>query len=346
MTPRLILVGGYLGAGKTTLLLRAAAVLQGRGVRVGLVMNDQGVDLVDSALAAEAGCDVREVTGSCFCCNLPDLVDQLRSLAAAGAEVILAEPVGSCTDIVRTVVHPLQEMAGEWDVAPFTVLVDVSRAETMRGASASDLAYLFEQQMAEADLVVASKADVAGACPFPVAARVSGRSGTGVGEWLDLVLHRNTPAGLHPVDVDYQRYGSAEASLSWMNFRATVRCHQPSPALRVVGPFFDAVVEVLRREQSPVAHVKALVSNPGGSLRAAVCGDGEVALEGTVIGDPHIEHRLLLNLRAECAPEVAREALGQGLQVLSTTAEVIVEREQCFRPSPPRPSVWTAKPIG
>ena len=50
MSCRLILVGGFLGAGKTTLLWEAAKQLSSRGLKVGLITNDQAPDLVDTSL--------------------------------------------------------------------------------------------------------------------------------------------------------------------------------------------------------------------------------------------------------------------------------------------------------
>ena len=47
---RLILVGGFLGAGKTTLLWETAVRLMNKGLRVGLITNDQAPELVDSEL--------------------------------------------------------------------------------------------------------------------------------------------------------------------------------------------------------------------------------------------------------------------------------------------------------
>ena len=52
---RYIMVGGFLGAGKTTALLRLAERLRGEGRTVGLITNDQSVNLVDTAMLAEAG---------------------------------------------------------------------------------------------------------------------------------------------------------------------------------------------------------------------------------------------------------------------------------------------------
>lgn len=336
MKQTLVLVGGYLGAGKTTLLLKAAEVLEARGLCTALIMNDQGEDLVDTGLAAHAGREVRDVTGACFCCDFPEFVEAARSLS--GADVILAEPVGSCTDIIRTVVHPLQEMDAGWIVAPFTVLIDPVRAAEMLAAAESDLAYLFRMQMAEADLLVASKRDLAGACPVPVAVSLSAKTGDGVPAWLDLVLGASVAAGSHRIAVDYDRYGAAEASLAWLNWTALVNCPKAIPALQLLGPFVEEIREQLRREGMAIAHLKALDSGQGGYLRVSLCGlEEEPSLEGAVIGDARHTHRIVLNLRAECPPEYAAAVVAKAARRLE--GEVSVEREQCFRPAMPRPSV-------
>ncbi len=49
MKTRLILVGGFLGAGKTYLALAGGPKVSGRGLRVGLITNDQAPELVDTA---------------------------------------------------------------------------------------------------------------------------------------------------------------------------------------------------------------------------------------------------------------------------------------------------------
>ena len=47
---RYIMIGGFLGAGKTTSIQEFAKYLDRQGLRVGLITNDQGVGLVDTAL--------------------------------------------------------------------------------------------------------------------------------------------------------------------------------------------------------------------------------------------------------------------------------------------------------
>jgi G3E family GTPase len=149
MQPRLILVGGFLGAGKTTLLIAAAQRLAARGLRVGLVMNDQGDQLVDTALAQDQAIPVVEVAGGCFCCRFPDLTAALHQLRkGVNPDVILAEPVGSCTDLMATVVRPLLAYhPEEFTIAPLTVLVDPLRRPTEYSA---EIDYLYRQQLTEA----------------------------------------------------------------------------------------------------------------------------------------------------------------------------------------------------
>jgi G3E family GTPase len=51
---RTVCVGGFLGAGKTTALLQAAGKLIARGLKVGVITNDQGSNRVDAALFLSA----------------------------------------------------------------------------------------------------------------------------------------------------------------------------------------------------------------------------------------------------------------------------------------------------
>src|SRR6185369_11953984 len=154
MRPVIVPLGGFLGAGKTTLILAASRELQRRGRRAAAILNDQGLDLVDTALATAGGVDADQVTGGCFCCRFSDLVASAARLGAYSPDVIFAEAVGSCTDISATTLQPLKLYHAErFQVAPFSVLVDPLRAQTFAaGAGNEDWRYLFQHQIDEADL--------------------------------------------------------------------------------------------------------------------------------------------------------------------------------------------------
>jgi G3E family GTPase len=177
------MLGGFLGAGKTTTLLRLALHLQRAGKRVGLITNDQAEGQVDTALAEELELPVREITGGCFCCKSETLVEALSRLTAdKQPEVFLAEPVGSCTDLIATVSLPLESIyQSGYVMAPYAVLVDPYRAEQTlglagdatvdfaelrsrraanRGIFSPDVAYIYRKQLEEAEVIVINKVDV------------------------------------------------------------------------------------------------------------------------------------------------------------------------------------------
>ena len=72
-----------------------------------MVTNDQGHALVDTQLCSSEIDDVTEITGGCFCCRYDDLEAALVAAEAQGATVAVAEAVGSCTDLIATVLSPL-----------------------------------------------------------------------------------------------------------------------------------------------------------------------------------------------------------------------------------------------
>ena len=136
---RYIMIGGFLGAGKTTAIGKLARRLTDQGLRVGLITNDQGRHLVDTALLRCQGFATEEIPGGCFCCRFDALLDAAQTLAQQSRpDVFIAEPVGSCTDLVATVAYPLRRLYGQdFTVAPVSVLVDPIRALQVFGVEDS-----------------------------------------------------------------------------------------------------------------------------------------------------------------------------------------------------------------
>ncbi len=308
MTPTVAVIGGFLGAGKTTLILKAARLLQSRGVRVAAVLNDQGDDLVDTQLVRRNGVQADQVAGGCFCCRFPDLIDALDRLGAHDPGVIFAEAVGSCVDIVATTLRPLmRDYPARYRVAPLTVLVH----EHPDGA---DLRYLFEHQLAEADLVIHRDVDVAG--------------------WVDQLLQSGVQAGTRRITVDYARYTEAEAALGWLNARAVVR---PSPAVgpsMVVGPLLDDLDHALTEAGIRIVHLKVIAQCESGYVKAAVTANGrEPGVEGVLDASPAAEHDVLVNLRALGTPGELEEIVRQSFAKLPADWRDM----HAFRPAAPVP---------
>jgi hypothetical protein len=339
--PYLVPLGGYLGAGKTSLIVAASRVLQARGWKTAAVLNDQGSDLVDTGFALASGLAADQVTGGCFCCRFSNLLEAAGRLAAHSPDVIFAEAVGSCTDLAATVMAPLlREFSDVFRIAPFTVVVDPQRVrELLEPAPDSDLAFLFRKQIEEADLLCFSRADLYDVFPRVEHAAVrylSAITGQGVAEWLDEILGGGLRAGGHILDIDYQRYARAEASLAWLNCSAEVRLETPLSPAMLMGPLLDGLDAALTAAGLRVAHLKMLDEASSGWLKASLVRNGaEPQVQGMLDASPAASHGLLLNIRAEGAPQALRRVVEE--QLAGLPGRVEVRALECFSPAPPNP---------
>jgi hypothetical protein len=335
------LVGGFLGAGKTTLLLRAASVLKQHGLRAAILTNDQAGDLVDTHLASAAGFDCGEVASGCFCCHFSEFLFSARRLLAANPDVLLAEPVGSCVDLVQTVLQPLARLeSASFSLAPFTVLVDPVRAKELLSPEADpDLAYLFHNQLAEADFVYYTRADLGGHLPdLPggVAGSLSGTTGEGVGAWINMVLSAAQPAPRAALRVDYTRYAEAEAALGWLNWHARLSTSEALTPATVLVPLVRGLGVRLTEARARIVHLKAVNQTSAGLVRAALCRNGdEPQVDGAIDAAPVTRHELTLNLRAIAAPELLSSIVDDCARRFS--GELTVLNAQSFRPAAPVP---------
>jgi G3E family GTPase len=74
------MIGGFLGAGKTTAVAALAQRLVQQGLRIGLITNDQGSELVDTAMLRARGFATEEISGGCVGCRFNSLVDAAQKL--------------------------------------------------------------------------------------------------------------------------------------------------------------------------------------------------------------------------------------------------------------------------
>ncbi len=344
--PWIAMVGGFLGAGKTTLILAAAKELERRGMRSAVILNDQGNELVDTGYATHNGIQAGEVTGGCFCCKLSDLLRVMEDLLTYKPDVIFAEPVGSCTDISATILHPLMEYRDQFRLAPFTVLVDPDRARSLLADDADpDLSFLFHKQLQEADLVCWTKSDLYQDCPEISAQhvrQVSARIGQGVAGWLDEIFSGTLRVGKEILDIDYAQYARAEAALAWLNLQVTIEPRVPCSPAVMLGPLLDYLDRQFTANQITIVHLKAIVDSAAGFLKAAMCANGqEPAVEGALDASPASQHDLLLNLRAVGAAQKVLDIVEQGLNRID--GKLTGLHIDCFHPAAPKPERRVAR---
>jgi len=198
-----------------------------------------------------------------------------------------------------------------------------------------DTAFLWNKQVAEADLVWSTKVDRSwghsGDLP-----QLSARTGEGVDQWLEQVMGNGTAVGSKTLDLDYDRYARAEAALAWLNCRATVRPRVACSPAMVVGPLLDRLDAELTRAGARIVHLKVMAQCDAGYVKAGVCGNGqEPEVEGVLDASPSAEHDVLLNLRAVADPEVLRNIVQESFAALDAAVEWRLF--QNFRPGRPQP---------
>ena len=352
--PALHLVGGFLGAGKTTAIIQASKLLMARGLRVGVVTNDQGKYLVDTAFVRLADLPAVEVTGGCFCCNYDDLNGRLRELlAAAHPQVVFAELVGSCADIVATVVKPLLEL-GDSGVKPdsFSVFADgrllLRRLLDEEMPFSEDVVYIFDQQIAEAGLVVVNKADLLSQeGQDAIAARLQSRypgkpylfqsslTAEGVWGWLGKLQAGEAAAPHELLVMDYQRYAAGEAQLAWLDQNVALAVPE-GEGRAVLVRAIERLAAGIRARGAGIGHMKFIIQAEGESVKLSITALEEPdwaeripALAGRWLG-------LLVNARVELPAEELRGLLTAALDQPGVQADL--GPGEAFHPKEPKPT--------
>jgi Ni2+-binding GTPase involved in maturation of urease and hydrogenase len=360
---RYIMIGGFLGAGKTTCMAKLAQQLTAQGLKVGLITNDQGGELVDTAMLRSRGFATEEIPGGCFCCRFNSLVDAANKLTAASRpDVFIAEPVGSCTDLVATVTYPLRRMYGDsFAIAPLSVLVDPIRARRIFGFAeggkfSEKVLYIYRKQLEEADMIVINKRELLDeaqvaqltaklAVEFPKAKilAVSARSGAGLDDWFARIAAAEQPVGESMV-VDYEVYADGEALLGWLNCTVALEATAAFDGNAVLQSLARRVQGFLNAAGAEIAHLKMTLS-PNEGL-------GDIAVVNVVRNDfvPELSlelpaailsGQLIINCRAETAPGTVVAAVTHALTDVEREFPGLttkLEHSEHFRPGKPQPT--------
>ena len=361
---RYIMIGGFLGSGKTTAVGKLARRLSDQGYRVGLITNDQGRNLVDTTMLRAQGFATEEIPGGCFCCRFNSLVDAAERLtASARPEVFIAEPVGSCTDLAATVTYPLRRMyRNQFTVAPISVLLDPVRAQRVFGLAeggnfSEKVLYIYKKQIEEADIVIISKADLLRSQPISMLKRAihrefpgkeiiaaSSRTGQNLESWFARILDARQSART-AMQVDYQIYADGEALLGWLNCTVQLDAKKSFDSDKFLKHLASEIQKRLSAKKAEVAHMKMTLS-PEGSLSGEIAGVNlvrndfvpELAFE---LEAPIKAAQLIINLRAEAAPDVLGAAVREGLQATVKkfpTLTATIDHLEHFRPGKPTPT--------
>lgn len=363
---RFILIGGFLGAGKTTLIGKFGHWLNSKNLRAALVTNDQGQGLIDTDSARNTGAEVEEITGGCFCCRLNELVGAINRLdAEVRPDIIIAEPVGSCMDLMATVVLPLETVYQlPFILSPLSVVLDARRALAALGGTRQkrdfhrDVSYVFRKQLEEAEWLVINKIDllllqelrdlldrIGKEYPEKRVFTVSAKTGKGLENWFEaLTAHNANPMDL--MEVDYERYAVGEAMLGWVNSEANCKPLDKGIDwgiwLKKLG---DQIASQLEDSRAEIGHFKMSIEAEGRRWRYHLVMSGEESMLIEEASPEHGEIRFLINLRAEGNAEKLESIADEAIRC-QDSVEVVFRHRAAFQPDEPRPTHRVTQLLG
>jgi G3E family GTPase len=367
---KLIFSGGFLGSGKTTALAALAKRLIARGMRVGFITNDQSENLVDTIIVrqmlTDLGVPVEEVVKGCFCCKFDELIEHVEKILVHNPDVLMGEPVGSCTDFVAAVANPIKiQYRDAFRFAPFSIMVDPERVRSLilketQTDFPEDVAYLFGKQMEEADTIVLNKVDlltgkeskrllaaIGERYPGKKLLAVSAKEGTGMDEWLEDLISGRPGANTVLSQIDYDRYATAEAVLGWLNSAVKLTADEPFDAGRFMTSLATRLRDRFKEDKGEIGHLKFVLTSAGKSMWANLTHLADEPAVGGERLDHLLRGTLIINARVRLEPEDLETLVRDCLD--SVSKELAVESEiddlQCFSPAYPEPPHIIREPV-
>jgi G3E family GTPase len=282
--------------------------------------------------------------------------------AATKPDVFIAEPVGSCTDLVATVTYPLRRIYGnDFSIAPLSVVVDPIRALRVFGLEtggkfSEKVHYSYRKQLHEADIILLNKCDLldfereenirrALAQSFPRATLlpISARKGTGLEPWFERLAaeEQGIRESMH---VDYEIYAAGEALLGWLNATVRIVSKHAIDGNALMRDLTAKIQQKLHRAAAEIAHLKMTLDPDEGLGDLAVINlvrNDYVPELSQVLSDPIESGVLTINLRAETAPEFLRDAIEEAVKTSADNQAGLtlkIEHLESFRPGKPVPT--------
>lgn len=221
-----ILLTGFLGSGKTTLLLRWLSEAPATGRRIGVVMNEFGMESVDSQIINRPGLPISQVSGGCICCVGDDqITEAVRTLVRSGRVDYLVVETSGLADpdnVIDVLTDP--ELLPEVRLQAVVTIVDSHWFA--RPAEGEAERVLIRKQVQFAQIVGLSKCDLISAGERdtvearlaelnPSARRV--RLPFGLPDLADIL---NAPPAEHHVALEPESPGSAPAAHLHSGYRS------------------------------------------------------------------------------------------------------------------------------
>ena len=340
---------GFLGSGKTTTMMALTRYYTAYHGKAAMISNDlgEGVTLADDRLARLSGVNASQITDECICFCHEVLTERLNAYYESGCELVISDIPGFGVGALEHVYHGLEaEYPGQFELGPFTVLIEPRNVDLLRRGH-SDMTYILQAQLMEADLIVLNKCDLLNpedieayctwlAEQFPQAnvLPISAALGTGMEE-LSQAMILGRASMRHP-DIDYEDMGlqNAMGQLTeyYLEYVAEVCCSS-FDGTEYLADLARAVQTGLLSGGFEVPHMKLLAWEGEGDY-------GKVDLLGVRrpveisrrFSKPCTDLAVVLNANAVCPAAELDSVIHDAVRAVSLSyqLELRIFRKECF----------------
>ena len=341
---------GFLGSGKTTTMMALTKYHTAHTGKAAMISNDlgHGVNLADNRYAQLCGCNASEMTDECICYQNENLADRLNSYYDDGCELVISDIPGFGVGALEHVYHGLTEkFPGQFELAPFTVLVEPQTVELLRSGTSGDLHYLYDTQLIEADLIVLNKCDLlddaqraADAAwleehyPLAKVIAISALKGEGLDK-LSKALTEGAASMRRP-DIGY---GGADFMFAmgkmcelYLQYHAVVCCNDFDGNAYLMA-LAEGVRDGVQAAGHEIPHLKLLAWEPEGDFgKVDLIGTGREIEVNHRFARPCTDIAVVLNASAACPADKLEEIVSDTVRDVSGQyqLELMIFKQECF----------------
>jgi hypothetical protein len=297
------------------------------------------------------------VINGCFCCRYNDLEKNIQALIRTNnTEVIFAESVGSCTDIVATVLKPLLQFRADAQttVSTFTDIRLLRMILTDTTSSFDEsVNYIYKKQLEEAGIIIVNKIDLVTEEELRNIKQLleekygdrillyqNSTNESSIQKWL-LTLDECPANKMRSLNIDYDIYAEGEARLAWFDQELEVYATENN-ALSVIGALINSIYKKVTDRRFPIGHLKFLVNGTkkisltSGMEQEASLSIPAIGSNGTLLKNPAT---LLVNLRVQASPAQVENLVREAITESEThyNCKIIELSLNSFQPGYPKP---------
>jgi Ni2+-binding GTPase involved in maturation of urease and hydrogenase len=351
---KLHIVGGFLGSGKTTAINNAAGHLASKGKKVGVITNEQSEDKQDKTIVHANYSPSEVVINNSFSSNLDNLSDKVVRLHLdAQPGYIFAESVGSCTDLVATVLKPLMILYDHiFESLTLSIIVDarmlLSYLKGEKQLFGDEVIYIFRKQIEEADLLVINKIDLLVEEDFPVLKKCIHQSlndkliitqnsfnPQNIDNWLD-TLESLPQRKRTSLEIDYQSYGKGETALTWLDEEITFSAMN-NQAGEYALRFIDNMLMDIYEKQLPIGHLTFRLIDGTKGQEISITTYDRTDLKKSISPIASNKIMLIMNARFETTYEILNAIVNTNIATLSNQGVNVTKKPKgLFSPGIPK----------